>query len=110
MKRTPSPDENPFDVRDGQVWRDNHPRHVGSTITIDKLLLRKDGRWRAQGLRSDTGKRTTILLSRFNGDRNGYTDVTSEVRSAAIAAGFKPETLGIAGAEVSLPVPPLDSV
>jgi hypothetical protein len=65
---------NPFDVKVGEVWVENDPRHPRK-VKVVRFLTDKpyyDGFGYVELENVATGKRSVARLDRFNGRRSGY--------------------------------------
>ncbi len=57
---------NPYAVQPGQKWRDSNPRANGAEFVVDDIV-EIGGRLYAKGVRTHTGRKSRILLTRFHG-------------------------------------------
>ncbi len=68
--------ENRYGVRAGQVWQDRRRRAIKdgrfTSFTVAELGRNKAGKAVARGERSESGRRSSMLLSRFNADNQMY--------------------------------------
>jgi hypothetical protein len=60
--------DNPFNVKVGEIWIENDPRHFRKVEVIDFSYVR--GKAKIKSLK--TGNITWASLKRFNGKRGGY--------------------------------------